>query len=800
MQDKYVHIAIWSDKPKHLGNISSFAFRAPENIIRAECGKEMDIWAIGWESLFQPQDIPGLTPDESSLLLQFAVTGETLSKDVIDQSRVRDKFFNPEGLKSKATLLNQAQTFTLSMKERLTKRCGGDLTERQINAASRSTRDFLRLNSCDRPTANKLCAAYDGELFKTYKKSTGYLSGNGVLLFDIVKPLKRCGLGAGNDQIKLTRISHQFYYVTPVGYLEETQIPEWRKAYMSDRQEMDISEASTHSRYIYGAIESRSLSGSQLRPALNERSSVQIQRQNTARGKHSSNFHQDRALTLETLYSSLDHTESTFFLFLDNELGKVDGFYNEREDSAMSRLSDLKKQLDELAEHQKVFYEAGGPGIDTWRLSRVVGDALGVPKLPRLHQIENSDNNFSRNSQPFGKSLSPPRQFDPMEYQHAKHRMKKALREFYRSAELLNDYRVYGAVERCRFAKSKRMEDTLREIENIFAARFGTLVKMSIESCFLTSLSYSEKGDRKKALKKLKSAFQHRSHYFSVFRTGAYIGLGFPALVLGLYNSISPTTWPLIWLVFALVLLVNPFPIFSRSSRYWFIKHLGKLVAPGWGPVEFADFWLGDQFCSLAFSLAHIFTVGCAYSHSWEDVFFNCGSTTHWATLALLTSPYVSRMVQSVRRYYDSRLPAHLINGGKYFSSIIMYVTYYVWRFKGSHRDATFAIWCIFATIASTYTSSWIYLDHLYTKQWIEFPDRLENEQVGNTDQYRATREVPLPYSSTYQQDERDNDDSDGERSNSISTAARSLSGMSLRMRLFESRTSDHTRQNERNE
>lgn len=85
-------------------------------------------------------------------------------------------------------------------------------------------------------------------------------------------------------------------------------------------------------------------------------------------------------------------------------------------------------------------------------------------------------------------------------------------------------------------------------------------------------------------------------------------------------------------------------------------------MSPGWGPVEFADFWLGDEFCSLAFSMAHIFTVGCAYSHEWEDVFFNCGSSTHWATLALLTAPYVSRLVQSIRRYYDSRLRTHLIN------------------------------------------------------------------------------------------------------------------------------------------
>ncbi|GJJ14971.1 hypothetical protein Clacol_009241 [Clathrus columnatus] len=157
----HIHIAFWADKTKPSGDIGAFALRAPENIIRAECGKEIDIWAVGCityelltgEKLFQPQDIPGLTPDESLLLLQFAVTGETLSKDVIDKSRVRDKFFNTEGhfVKSNANIYSNQ-----SMKERLTERCGGDLTERQINAAAQFISDCLRLNPRNRPTANKL--------------------------------------------------------------------------------------------------------------------------------------------------------------------------------------------------------------------------------------------------------------------------------------------------------------------------------------------------------------------------------------------------------------------------------------------------------------------------------------------------------------------------------------------------------------------------------------------------------------------------------------------------------------------
>ncbi|GJJ14907.1 hypothetical protein Clacol_009177 [Clathrus columnatus] len=126
------------DEPNLSGNIGTFALRAPEVIIRAQCGKEIDIWLLGTyellteQTLFRPLAIPSLTPNESLLLLQFAVTGETLSKDVIDRSRVRDKFFDRKEL------------------------CKDDLTEIQINAAAKFINDCLRLNPHDRPTVDRL--------------------------------------------------------------------------------------------------------------------------------------------------------------------------------------------------------------------------------------------------------------------------------------------------------------------------------------------------------------------------------------------------------------------------------------------------------------------------------------------------------------------------------------------------------------------------------------------------------------------------------------------------------------------
>jgi len=46
-----------------------------------------------------------------------------------------------------------------------------------------------------------------------------------------------------------------------------------------------------------------------------------------------------------------------------------------------------------------------------------------------------------------------------------------------------------------------------------------------------------ENDDRKQARKRLKSPGQIKSHYFSTFLSGLYLGVGLPLLISGIYNS-----------------------------------------------------------------------------------------------------------------------------------------------------------------------------------------------------------------------------------------------------------------------
>ncbi|KAJ6595865.1 EXS-domain-containing protein [Mycena vulgaris] len=256
--------------------------------------------------------------------------------------------------------------------------------------------------------------------------------------------------------------------------------------------------------------------------------------------------------------------------------------------------------------------------------------------------------------------------------------------------------------------------------------------------------------------------------------------------------------------------MIDPLPILFKPSRYWLIKNTGKLLRSGTKRVEFTDFWMGDQFCSLVFTFSNLTLIGCVYSRGLDAEWRQCGNVSRFWPLAFILAvlPFLVRLIQSIKRYVDSKLTTHLINAGKYGAGIISYFCYFIWRHRGGHYDSTFALWCLFNVFSTTYALIWdflmdwsilrlhcqhfllrqelVYTNHIFlyyfaivTNTLIRFlwilyipangPDvmlrsfivgvleivrrwqwnfyRLENEHLGNVDQYRVTREVPLPYS-----------------------------------------------------
>ncbi|KAG8819078.1 hypothetical protein FRC19_010139 [Serendipita sp. 401] len=631
--------------------------------------------------------------------------------------------------------------------------------------------------------------------------------------------------------------------------------------------------------------------------------------------------------SLAEVLAELTPLEQEFVDALDAELSKVENFYREREKEAILRSNLIKVQLHELKDHRKIFhaYEEQHPTI----LPKVIGKMAAhiVPQSLGLnHPATEEDQQLHRltpsTSQQGGRNASPhPTKFDPDEYHNAKKRLKKALLEFYRGVEYLSNYRILNLtgfrkalkkfekvtsirISQLYFAEkidpsvlsnATPVENMLDEIEKLFAARF-------------------EGGDRKKARNRLRAHFKERSHHYSTFRTGLYIGLSIPAFIAGIYSSfqaptreavpawaallqiylaffipvvfgllvslnlivwahvrinyififeldvrtvvdsreyaelpafllmmlayafwlsfsglpsrVAPTVWPMAWLVATILILVNPLPVFYPYSRRWILGESASLFLSGTRRVEFPDFFLGDQYCSMVYSLTSLYWMGCLYGSHWTLPWGRCELPLWVFPWLLATLPSWIRFIQCIRRYADSWQMLHLVNGGKYCSGILYYALYYHWRNVGSPRSKSFVAYVFFACVTSIYATAWDLLmdwsllqrgarypllrkEIMYTNQiwfyyfaivtniivrfgWIIYlpipgpsPNvragiyaiaeafrrfqwnflRLENEHLGNADQYRVTREVPLPYTFDPAELSDGEDEDDGTRS-----------------------------------
>lgn len=185
------------------------------------------------------------------------------------------------------------------------------------------------------------------------------------------------------------------------------------------------------------------------------------------------------ARTFEELYKSLEPDEKKFFDLLDEQLDKVETFYSNRETEAMGQYRNLRGQLQELANHRRIFHEQYPNGIPEWeaKVGRVLpGGQVNLPVFQaaakKLHlrvPFTQSDGEASKeqskngegsrdgngsgsasrsgnNTPGAGNGLDAGRQYDPERYQKYKKDLRTATLEFYRHLELIKNYRVSGAL------------------------------------------------------------------------------------------------------------------------------------------------------------------------------------------------------------------------------------------------------------------------------------------------------------------------------------------------------------------
>ncbi|KAF5353642.1 hypothetical protein D9757_013185 [Collybiopsis confluens] len=582
------------------------------------------------------------------------------------------------------------------------------------------------------------------------------------------------------------------------------------------------------------------------------------------------------SISLRELIPILSPQDSAFVDALDREVEKIETFYDARKREMETRTKVIKAQLTELEVHHQRFHEAQARNVNHNPLTSALhftsklmahGPALVPSSSSGSENEEDSSMSKSKREladteqrgEPSRNSLdqrpSAGRDdLNPEDYENAKKKLQKAVIEHYRSAVVV----LMWTGDASKLSGKPQTQSTILNITGFRKAlkKFEKLTRVPLQYAYMTervepSSFASDKtlrgildemeglytdhfahGDKKRAKTRLKTGRVSKTHHYSTFRSGLFLGAGIPALVAGIVASfqpetraqipnwdgllfaygvisipvffsllvgvnllvwkldprtrldhreyfeipsllfvtlsyafwlsfsligapsISPDVWPLVWLGFTVVIMLDPFNVFFKSSRFWLVKSVLKLLVPGMRRVEFTDFWMG-----LIFTLADLYVFACSYARGFDN-WRKCGSTSKaWpAAFALAMLPLLIRVIQSGKRYFDSRLGTHLINGGKYLSGIIYYLTYYVWRHQGMIHTSVSGL-SLTLPLGSIHNKSFVicqpemyiqlflvgFIEMLRRWQWNFF--RLENEHLGNMDQYRVTREVPLPYS-----------------------------------------------------
>ncbi len=132
--------------------------------------------------------------------------------------------------------------------------------------------------------------------------------------------------------------------------------------------------------------------------------------------------------------------------------------------------------------------------------------------------------------------------------------------------------------------------------------------------------------------------------------------------------------WLLAVFLINLFYLLNPFPFGHRRARMWLLSTLGRIVAAPWmGPLQFRDFWLADQFCSLVMLVTDAGYACCFFAVDLGRQTDHCTATyMPWLRPAMAVLPFWFRFLQCLRRFYDLRVPRDLVNAGKYMLSMLL--------------------------------------------------------------------------------------------------------------------------------
>ncbi|XP_057809946.1 phosphate transporter PHO1 homolog 1 [Salvia miltiorrhiza] len=181
------------------------------------------------------------------------------------------------------------------------------------------------------------------------------------------------------------------------------------------------------------------------------------------------------------------------------------------------------------------------------------------------------------------------------------------------------------------------------------------------------------------------------------------------------YSYTQVQAIPGLLLLAFIIVLICPFNIIYKSSRYRLLSVIRNIVLSPLYKVLMLDFFMADQLCSQVPTLRNIEYIACYYitgSYKTQDYNY-CTSTTYYKDLAYAVSflPYYWRALQCARRWFDEGHKSHLLNLGKYVSAMLAAGAKVAYE-----KEKTVGWLCLVVIMSSAATVYQLYWD--FVKDW----------------------------------------------------------------------------------
>lgn len=177
----------------------------------------------------------------------------------------------------------------------------------------------------------------------------------------------------------------------------------------------------------------------------------------------------------------------------------------------------------------------------------------------------------------------------------------------------------------------------------------------------------------------------------------------------GRFSPSHVDTIPGILLLIFIALLVCPFDIFYRPTRYCFLRIIRNIICSPLYKVLMVDFFMADQLTSQIPLLRHLESTACYFlAGSFKThEYATCKNGKLYRQLAYVISflPYYWRAMQCARRWFDEYDLNHLANMGKYVSAMVAAGARLTYATQSNHL--WFSVVLVTSVVATVYQLYW---------------------------------------------------------------------------------------------